>query len=124
MPFLNPKAITRLNDVGLPIQPVQMSNYIKRGDYIYSVNPFASADGDIFFQIIDDAKNRTWVQVISQIVSSGFPTRGGRDMIIDGDYAYIVRTSGLTIIDISNPLAPSVIGSSSDVSNCYNIAKV
>ncbi|MEN8005734.1 MAG: FlgD immunoglobulin-like domain containing protein [Candidatus Krumholzibacteriota bacterium] len=54
-----------------------------------------------------------------QAILTGQP----RDMVVDGNYIYIAAyTAGLVVMDISNPLSPSIAGSYNTTGTSYGIA--
>jgi hypothetical protein len=60
--------------------------------------------------------------VISSSLKSNFPVYGN-DMEVEGNYAYLAGGQ-LIIIDISNPISPTVVSSTSDYIGSYRIAVV
>jgi hypothetical protein len=97
----------RVIDISNPEVPVEAGSYVSTGNFldveVHGQLAYVAADDEgLLILDISDASNPTVIGKYAQI--------GAQAMSVQGDYAYIIFTSGLYIINITNPFAPFLEG--------------
>jgi len=88
-------------------------------------NAYLSYAADAYNGSVEVVKVREVASPMTLTNNSSFSTSALKQMVIDGDYMFVLDYSyGLRVIDISNPSSPVEVGSAgSSVSGCYEIDK-
>lgn len=102
----------------------------KVGNYVYGVNRDES--NNFFIEIINVSNPYSPTvecSLTSQALGLGVNDVQGRDIIVEGDYAYIIShtTSRLVILNISDPSSPTVesnLTTGIDLTDVYQINKI
>lgn len=115
---LNPDL--QIVDVSNPKKPRQVANLefpngapynvVASGDYVYVAN---KAEG---FQVVD-VSDKESPALVTTLTYQGYRDTG--DIALSGSYAY-ATLHGLTVIDVSSPREPSVVGTYYEAPNAYS----
>lgn len=90
--------------------------------YVFSTHYDGIMNDDVIDIYIIDITNPSSPKLVSSFVENNYGYGYPYDVAISGNYAYIANGNGLAIVDVSNPLKPTLAGSYDTAGGAKDVA--